>query len=66
MNISTTAGEDEPLGWRELVDSGAIDKANPQARETIARFLLDLIQQGKTDPAILKAEVIKRFGSRPS
>jgi len=57
---------DEPVGWRELVESGAIDASNPQAREAIARYGLELVQQGETDMERIKAEVIKRFGARPS
>lgn len=66
MNTVPADDQDEPLGWRELVEAGAIDKANPQAREAIARYLLELMQQGETDPAKLKGEIIKRFGGRPS
>jgi hypothetical protein len=57
---------DEPIGWRELVEAGAIDGSNPQARKAIARYGLELIDQGETDPERLKAEIIKRFGARPS
>jgi hypothetical protein len=64
MNAVPADPQDEPLGWRELVESGAIDEANPLARETIARFLLELMEQGERDPSILKAEVLKRFGAR--
>jgi hypothetical protein len=66
MSAVPMSEPDEPVGWRELVESGVIDASNPQAREAIARYALELMEQGEMNPERLKSEVLKRFGARPS
>ena len=55
---------DEPIGWRELVEMGAIEPKSSQAREFIARWLLTQVEAGENDPGKLKALVIDRFSKR--
>ena len=55
---------DEPVGWRELVEMGAIEPRNSQAREIISRWLLMQMEAGENDPEKLKALVIDRFSKR--
>jgi hypothetical protein len=55
---------DEPAGFRELVEMGAIEAKNPQAREVIARWLLMQVKSGESNNEKLKALVIDRFSKR--
>jgi hypothetical protein len=64
LNKLAETNADVPLGWRELVEAGAIEANNPRARDVIARWLFDLIRAGETDREKLKAQVIARFSCR--
>ncbi len=55
---------DEPAGFRELVEMGAIEAKHPRAREVIARWLLTQMKTGESNNQKLKALVIDRFSKR--
>ena len=55
---------EEPAGWRELVEMGAIEPRNSQTREIITRWLSMQMEAGENDPERLKALVIDRFSRR--